>query len=1284
MFSVKTEKIMASEFDSKGFVELIEFLLVLEMTNNKILLSDLQLCSASKKDGGIDALVLDAGKQTDHIKSPHTVYQFKAGRFDTPANVNKSLRPFPTKTEQENLKSVKENKFGLKKRLNDLLNNGAHFIWVIKYEYPSTTISSIIESTHEVIKKYYNSKYPKNRIKVVEANAVCRWVNKDFLAVQYVNWVLGKSLFADILPYNIWRTSISDVGLLSSSYIECGTLSEWKDEIIKFLNDDNTTNLCVISGLSGIGKTHFVVNAIDSYLSSLDPSQSRKEGKRIIWINRQSTITPFDEVKKLLSKHNHLVFIIENCGLEEAYPLKRIADQTSGNNKIIIISSEADSTHNEFKGCLKLHIRPEVCLQAVKMYIDNNPLLSASDKFRIEDYSSGFVFFAQLIVQSISSMRKSGSRGNILDIDEDVPRKILKNIYGSDLERAIFVLQVCALFSFFGFYDDSNQPEIKEQREFLANTLVIFNENVPDRSQIFWETCNRGLAKGIFDVRGRYISLRPKPLALYLAKDYIARLQPADQDSLFEKIEKVGLMDSFCKQIKLFAGLNQIEVIIEKLVNSKFSPFSADNILLTERGARVFLSICEVHPQLCLNVMNQTFSRLSDEEIRSLDTIRRYIVLSLEKLVFSREFSDESIRVLYKLALGENEPYANNATGILANLFHIFLPGTEASLEDRMRLISEWYEEADDATLPLILKILEESIRVRYFTRSCGAEYIGGQLSKIDYRPTTLEEIEDYIANSLSILRKVMITSKDAYKEQAINIVLNGLSNLICAGYWESFLNVFMEQEWNSDNIIKLQSVLNTAMKFNYFKNPLHRDSAIRYVESLYDNEYKMRIVCTVVTPEYETEDKSNTTESQIEGLVNDLIKDKIRVTNYLGLLFDPMAREAYYFGRMLSNRQYQVHDVLDSSLEFIKTNTNVNLGFVIGVLSECGHQDKTNFIENLVSQDPLNKYALTIVTKIKASMDDIYSLFTIVDIKPEMIKEFVFFKYGRATEHLSIPDRLLFYERLCSYGIIGKQITLMICYMDIFVNKKIYRSYRDFITPLLLDKELLEYTTFIEDVLYDWSSLAVIHLKDSPSNSSKIAKLVFQAYIELYQKDVRTIDSCHEIFSLLYESFFDDFWNEFTKLLVKKDSLLQLRLKHSFGWTAGEGISSNLIGMTNEDKILSWCKKKGLSGATHVINIIPLYEKQNESIQWTSLAISLIRDYWQSEDFRNSLFSNLGSAFTIGSGVSYVRLQIELLKKLKEENSIKDRSWINSSISMLEKQADRMQMTYEERYINY
>lgn len=1279
MYEIKKEDIKSPYFNYVNFADLLYRLLVSEASRNEISISNVSGCSESKPDGGIDCLVANVKRDCEIIKAPISIYQVKA-KEHTKADYKDSLYPFPNRSTKEVEKKLKKNKeFGTKNDLYELLSKGAKYIWFYKQEIPPNKELKIKKETADIIKDWYAMKcFNSDQVEVYSVKKIIALCNKYDEVKQFVNITIHgtpfNKLYEQFSTFNQWSDNFKKQMYSSEMYYKGSVTVKW----INLINDalvSQDSQIIGVIGPSATGKTRFIHYVLSDMIDQASIEKKSVLNQRVVYVSLKYD-TKDQMLKQFISFLSDLrehIFIVDDCNAHQVDWIKSKFNDPSvlgSKNKVILISSQLFV--EEVPSIETIDFSPDICKLIVQEYLKHQPLDPAS-RARIAEYSSGFIFYAILMCQIA---QKVDSNGSFIDAGKSYAEEIVQNIYDSKDNNSTKILEVCSLFSEFLFDTDSGESE---HIDFITQTVFGKKESHIQDRIVVRKICIKGVNHGIFEKAGRYISIRPKPLAMYLASSFFEGYSENDIRTFLNRIETAGLINHFCNQIKHFKDISNAEKIIEELGKRGYAPLSNRNILFTQRGARMFRAMCEVHPVLCIDILKKSFRNKPDDFILEFTEGRREIIYALQKLVFRRDYFKDAVKILFRLAFNENESWANNATGILAQLFHIGLPGTEVDLETRKEVINSLYKEhKDKESLRIVLIILKHSIKTKSFGRMSGSEFLSAEIPRTDYHPITREEIDDYLYSSLIILREIM-NRNNGLREEACSVVIDSIQDLILASNWHIFYDLFKDYEWSEKERLKIQEIINRANDFNYFRSDEERVSANIYSEKLWGSDVTRELVNIVVVPSYK--EKLENIQNRIKELISIIIRDNIDILPFLHFMFYEQAREAFYFGQQLAKENYRTKEIIKKSLRILKDNPNANMSFLTGFVKNTDEKTKEAAYDRMIRAKSFHKQAVFLIAKTKAPIKYIMRLFPIVEKNPDLLIEIIHFSFGKALGHLPVKDKNTFFRRLMEYDVLGKQIAVECIFMEIFPEKRIKWGHEKIAEELLLKKEIVKPTRLGSSFLGNWSQLWIMLLRDKPKLAAKATKILLSVYQQ--QRDsFNIVLQCRELFEELYNEHFDDFWCEFGKLLLKRDLISWFAIKHDFGWQAGADSGTPLIGSSNMEKIMEWVEKTGKEGASAIIEIIQLYIKEEKEIKWTEYALSLIRNYWSDNEFRESLFSSLGTYSWYGSETHYVDLQIKLMEQLKDIEEITDHEWIEDRIAYLQERKKRIRIRDEEMFL--
>lgn len=196
--------------------------------------------------------------------------------------------------------------------------------------------------------------------------------------------------------------------------------------------------------------------------------------------------------------------------------------------------------------------------------------------------------------------------------------------------------------------------------------------------------------------------------------------------------------------------------LIYRLTNGPKASFCNEKVVCSDLGSRLFLAMSSVNPVAIAHCLNTVLIPKTIDWVKENvnGDIRRNLVWALEKLCFDGNSYRDVSKVMALFAVAENEKWGNNASGLFKQLFHIYLPGTEATLEERIEILEYLLTTGSDYQ-ELLLDSLDRAFDNGHFVRDgSGAKF--GLETKTDYAPKTNKEIIDYWMACSGIILQVL------------------------------------------------------------------------------------------------------------------------------------------------------------------------------------------------------------------------------------------------------------------------------------------------------------------------------------------------------------------------------------------------------------------------------------------------------------------------------------------------------------------------------------------------
>src|SRR5712692_4185716 len=106
-----------------------------------------------------------------------------------------------------------------------------------------------------------------------------------------------------------------------------------------------------------------------------------------------------------------------------------------------------------------------------------------------------------------------------------------------------------------------------------------------------------------------------------------------------------GLLEAFCDRVAKLDFLPETRELVKDLCGV-LGPFGQAEVLNSERGSRLFRSLAEVNPEVAAQTLERVFGSWSREELLQVESGRRNLVWTLEKLCFRRETFPVAARLL--------------------------------------------------------------------------------------------------------------------------------------------------------------------------------------------------------------------------------------------------------------------------------------------------------------------------------------------------------------------------------------------------------------------------------------------------------------------------------------------------------------------------------------------------------------------------------------------------------------------------------------------------------------
>ncbi len=692
--------ISAKAIESLGdrFASFVNDLLQKETVSAGLAVRNLTITYQEKTpDGGVDAGLRDADA-TEWLPEGDSAWQFKSSDIG------------PARCERE---------LAGAEWAHGILRDGGTYVMVIAKTYNDKLHAARLKKLRETaIELGLIGTADEDRIRVYGADHIAQWASRypSFATSHYVH---GSGPLAE--SFDQWSASSGHQSTWQPDQSRLQAIDTIRSEVS--LHGPNEIR---VEGGAGIGKTRLVMEALrDDVLKPLVAYVADEDAMDSgFWGYLQ------DEKREA-------ILVIDECPPGRHIKLSnRIREDQSGLRLVTIGEPGPADTKRPVVALQRL------CEEKLREYlsVDYRELTAEAQRF-VVDHCAGNIRWAQRLTERIKGI-EVGQAADLIAQDD-----INALITGMLPEgRDFFNSAVLALLQRVGW-----DREVRGELETLARFAGISVNELEGAGQ---ELGHRGLLAR----RGRYRAVSPHPLAVFLAAE--AWREVGDRivtDLIPDLDEQMGL--AFFQRVADLGQFEPAQSVLTDLLGEE-GPFASLEQIESRGTARQLTPLGIVMPSRMADHLHSLISATSLTDLRSQSNSRRDLVWTLEKLAWHRETFDTAADDLLRLALAENETFANNATGAWVGLFGSMLPATAADPDQRITYLERVAAEGNKDVQCLVAQACARALSNSEVT-SVSAELQGGALVEKRGSARTQDELTRFRETVVTILNNIC-TSADA------------------------------------------------------------------------------------------------------------------------------------------------------------------------------------------------------------------------------------------------------------------------------------------------------------------------------------------------------------------------------------------------------------------------------------------------------------------------------------------------------------------------------------------
>ncbi len=1190
-------------------------------------------------DGGIDAVVRDAvPSNADVICHGTNGFQIKSSDL-SPEECRKELH-------QGN-----DPQKPIKPEVKRILDAGGTYILVL---FADLTYQKKRNREVKVTSELTESGYPNPKFRIYTSNQLAGFAERF---PSLVVWLKGS--LESCQDYDSWSQN-SDIRS-PQQYIEDEKRSSIEVEVQqKLRNPNGKCPVFRLTGLSGIGKTRFVFELLSEF----------DFRNRVIYVHADQLRSSSIYGRLLNDVNLSAILVIDECDIQQHEHFVRSFSARGPRLAVFALSPEMGRVPPP---TLPYHLS-SMDVEQIKEIIKADAQQLPDDVVsRLGEFADGYPRIAVLLSQSY--LESPSQEFLIIDDDALMDRLIGGRLdYGSDYFRKTKkALTSLSLFQKVGY-----EGQLSNEAQWLVDYAEI---PWSDFTEIVAEQRQRGIIQGKY-----YIYVTPFMLRIYLFKKWWeAQGFTVDSFNAF-----VGIIpEEFRADLleRLFSHMPYVTTTergkeFTKEILKEGGVFSGGNLLKSQLGANFFLKLTEADPESALRCLNDTVGKWSKKQLLEFTTGRREVVWSLERIAIWRELFIGAANILLALGEAENETYANNASGIFAELFslgHGPLAPTEASPEERFPVLVDALESNSKEKRILALNACDQALESQHFSRTIGAEYQGLKKEPNLWTPKTYGELFDSYRGVWQLILDKLDFLQDEEQQRAVGILLDNSRGLTLISNLSDMV-IDTVEELREKPFVSNKEVLKRVIEILHYDGDRLSLEVRKRWEGLrekltgedYSSRLKRYVGMDLLTDKFDEEGKRvDQVQSQIEELALQSVKNREQLKAELSWLMTTEADNGYLFGYEVGRRDtgFSLLPILIEALK--STKDNVSVYFLGGYFKAIFEKDKDlweNQLDRLIEDHILNVWVPELTWR--SGMTDRSAIRVLGLAESGIIgaPNFRMFQYGGVIRGLSEKtfrkwiDFLIDRQEAESIS-----IALDLYYFFYLRKESKYKLPRELTLallthPLLFEKQEIARRNQMDD--FQWAEIGKAFVTIYPKDSLALADKM----IEHFGEEGTILGGFHSranaVLNEITNRYPDEVWKRITKYLGPPIDSRAYRLK---SWLRGEELfrknGEGALSLIPADKIWEWVDKNIEKRAWYLASFVPNRLSREEGK--VCLAHEVLVRYGSRKDVRRNLMANFSTEGWAGpASLHHEMKKQQLLEFLKEEDNENVRIWIDEYVS--------------------
>lgn len=989
-------------------------------------------------------------------------------------------------------------------------------------------------------------------------------------------------------------------------------------------------------GLSGVGKTRFVQALFDSRVGehSLDPSLA-------VYTNMSEgpNPPPLALATDLIAAGTRAILIVDNCTPELHRQLSELC-RTIG-SKLTLLTVEYDVRDHEPEGTEVFRLEPSSDALIEKLISHRFPELSQVNVRTIAKMSDGN---ARVAIALAGTVGKNEVISGLPD--DELFRRLFQQTHGHDdsLLRAAEAFSL--VYSFDGEdVSDGNEAELVRLGGMIGRDAAAMFRHAAELER-----------RDLVQRRSVWRALLPHALANRLAKLALQDLASSIIEAQLVNGASARLWKSFSRRLGYLSDSSEAVSIVTRWLapNGLLSEVANFNDL----GKAIFENVAPVAPEAVLSSFERVLLGPGGDEV--LPRCGHFAKL-LRHIGYDAPAFERCSGLILKLALAADEDdKKNEPRNIFISLFFIYLSGTHATIEQRLRVLKPLLFSDKPKEISIGVEALKSMLETWHFGSAYGFEF-GSRARNFGYRPTTKAEYKHWFGRALNFAQEIACSDvrsapqvRDAIAEKFRGLwTSTGMHDRIEHVCRAISAKTFWPAGW-----IAVRELQNDG---DHLEPDLSaRLSSLEELLRPHDLLQKVQTIVLSNKPSYDIGDfdgdiisdiheRLRRTRTTVEELGKAVAMEPEVLEALIGELLTTSGEHLWGFGRGLGAGCQNPKEIWNrlhlhvTSAPAGTCNPQVMRGFLDG-LNGRNPQLTNELLEQAVEDETLAPFCPLLETAVEIDEHGVKRLMRSLELGKVPLRYYEYLTYGRATDPIPAQEMKALLMEISSKPD-GLNIALEILYMRLYSERDRSETY----PPEFIEagRELLETVTFEarnerQDRHLGEIAKACLSGESGSEPVARICRKLKEAvsshHINIFYHD----DLMLGLFTAQPRAALDAICGgdptELESGLYLLDDMHRIR--------------QSIFSVIPESELLGWCDAEASRRYPAVacrINISTSIEATEGRQEWTKIALALLQKAPDRIEVVKRFIQQIRSAGSWGSRASIVEAKAKLLDDLEQ-----------------------------------